>query len=155
MLASPLPAFPAEGVRHKAAPQHRAPCLVLVSPPVDLGRKIQERGTGTGHWLSPHSLGIRRSCVCCWTYDPVGCHSHSTPLHQAALAGDSDVVRLLVERGVRLDLKDAVWQGTPAEWAGHEGRDEIEKFLRSWEQEGESAAGPTRKRRPSAGGSAS
>jgi len=58
-------------------------------------------------------------------------------LHQAALAGHSDVVRFLVERGVRLDLKDAIWQGTPAEWAGHEGRDEIEKFLRSREQEGD------------------
>ena len=34
-------------------------------------------------------------------------------------------------------LKDAIWQGTPAEWAGHEGRDEIEKFLRSREQEGD------------------
>jgi hypothetical protein len=32
-------------------------------------------------------------------YNPLGCHSHSTPLHQAALAGHFEVVRLLVENG--------------------------------------------------------
>jgi hypothetical protein len=66
-------------------------------------------------------------------YNPVGCHSHSTPLHQAALAGHADVVRLLVERGARLDLKDTMWQGTPADWARHDGRNEIEAYLRSRE----------------------
>ena len=66
-------------------------------------------------------------------YNPVGCHSHSTPLHQAALAGHADVVRLLVERGARLDVKDTMWQGTPAGWARHEGRTEVEKYLRSLE----------------------
>lgn len=66
-------------------------------------------------------------------YNPVGCHSHSTPLHQAALAGHMEVVRLLVERGARLDLKDIVWQGTPAGWARHGARAEVEAFLRSKE----------------------
>lgn len=66
-------------------------------------------------------------------YNPVGCHSHSTPLHQAALAGHMEVVRLLVERGARLDLKDIVWQGTPAGWARHGGKAEVEAFLRSKE----------------------
>lgn len=64
-------------------------------------------------------------------YNPVGFHSHSTPLHQAALAGHEDVVRLLVERGAKLDLKDTVWQGTPVDWAKHEKRAAIESFLRS------------------------
>jgi hypothetical protein len=64
-------------------------------------------------------------------YNPVGCHSHSTPLHQAALAGHMEVVRLLVERGARLDIKDILWHGTPAGWAKHEGRAEIEAFLRA------------------------
>jgi Ankyrin repeats (3 copies) len=64
-------------------------------------------------------------------YNPVGFHSHSTPLHQAALAGHEDVVRLLVERGAKLDLKDTLWQGSLAEWAKHEGRAAIEAFLRS------------------------
>ncbi|HEY6348841.1 MAG TPA: ankyrin repeat domain-containing protein [Candidatus Angelobacter sp.] len=63
-------------------------------------------------------------------YNPVGFHSHSTPLHQAALAGHEVVVHLLVQRGAKLDLKDTVWQGTPADWAKHEKRAAIESFLR-------------------------
>lgn len=66
-------------------------------------------------------------------YNPVGFHSHSTPLHQAAWAGRMEVVRLLVERGAKLDLKDTLWQGTPADWARHAGKAEIESFLRSEE----------------------
>jgi hypothetical protein len=64
-------------------------------------------------------------------YNPPGGHSHGTPLHQAALAGHEEVVRLLVERGARLDLKDVLWHATPADWAAHEGKTEIEAFLRS------------------------
>ena len=64
-------------------------------------------------------------------YNPPGAHAHSTPLHQAALAGHEAVVRLLVERGVRLDVKDLLFQGTPADWAAHEGRTEIEAYLRA------------------------
>ncbi len=69
-------------------------------------------------------------------YNPVGCHSHSTPLHQAAWAGHMEVVRLLVERGAKLDLKDILWRGTPAGWARHGGRLEIEAFLHSEETDG-------------------
>jgi hypothetical protein len=67
-------------------------------------------------------------------YNPVGGPSHSTPLHQAAGAGCGEVVRLLVDRGARLDLKDILWQGTPADWARHEGRTEIEAYLRAQEK---------------------
>ena len=64
-------------------------------------------------------------------YNPLGGHSHATPLHQAAGAGNLDLVRLLVERDARLDLKDVLWQGTPADWARHGGKTEIEQYLRS------------------------
>ncbi len=64
-------------------------------------------------------------------YNPVGIHSHSTPLHQAALAGHFDVVRLLVERGARLDLTDTMWQGTAEGWATHAGKTEIAEYLRA------------------------
>ncbi|MGA2370708.1 MAG: ankyrin repeat domain-containing protein [Candidatus Korobacteraceae bacterium] len=68
-------------------------------------------------------------------YNPLGGHSHSTPLHRAAVAGHLDVVRLLVERGAMLDWKDTLWQATPAEWARHEDRTEIEAYLRAQETE--------------------
>ena len=64
-------------------------------------------------------------------HNPVGAHSHSTPLHQAAHAGHLEVVRLFVERGVRLDVKDLLWQGTPADWAHHANHAEIEAYLRA------------------------
>lgn len=63
-------------------------------------------------------------------YNPPAAHSHSTPLHQAALAGHLSVVKLLVERGARLDIKDIIWQGTPADWAQHAGKTEVEAYLR-------------------------
>src|SRR5579864_3471984 len=41
-------------------------------------------------------------------YNPDGNHAHSTPLHQAVIVGHDAVVRLLVERGARLDIKDII-----------------------------------------------
>jgi ankyrin repeat protein len=64
-------------------------------------------------------------------YNPEGNHSHSTPLHQAVLAGHDAVVRLLVERGARLDIKDTIYQGTPLGWAIYGGQSEIEEYLRA------------------------
>jgi ankyrin repeat protein len=55
-------------------------------------------------------------------YNPEGNHGHSTPLHQATLAGYDSVVRLLVERGARLDIRDTVWHGTPLGWALYSGK---------------------------------
>ncbi len=67
-------------------------------------------------------------------YNPVGGHSHATPLHQAAMHGNEDMVRLLVERGARLDIEDILWHATPADWARHEGKTEVEKYLRTRER---------------------
>lgn len=71
-------------------------------------------------------------------YNPPGGHSHTTPLHQAALIGHEDLVRLLVERGASADTKDLLWRGTPADWAHHEGRTELETYLRARETKQES-----------------
>jgi hypothetical protein len=50
-------------------------------------------------------------------YNPKGNHGHSTPLHQAVLAGHRPVVELLIDRGARLDTRDTIYQGTPLGWA--------------------------------------
>jgi ankyrin repeat protein len=54
--------------------------------------------------------------------NPPGMHSHATPLHQAALAGHLAVVSLLLERGARRDVPDAIYQSTPLGWAEHGGQ---------------------------------
>jgi hypothetical protein len=66
-------------------------------------------------------------------YNPDGNHSHSTPLHQAVLAGHEAVIRLLVERGARLDIEDTIYHGTPLGWARYAGKTEIENYLRAQE----------------------
>lgn len=62
-------------------------------------------------------------------YNPIGCHAHSTPLHQAALDGHLDVVRLLVERGARTDLEDELFHATPLQWAEHGKQPEVVAYL--------------------------
>lgn len=68
-------------------------------------------------------------------YNPIGGHSHTTPLHQAAGAGHQAVVRLLVQRGAKLDIKDILWEATPADWARHAGHANIEAYLRAQERQ--------------------
>ena len=66
-------------------------------------------------------------------YNPVGGHSHTTPLHQAAGAGYEALVHLLVKRGARLDQKDILWHATPAGWAQYAGHTELAQYLRRQE----------------------
>jgi peptide-methionine (S)-S-oxide reductase len=42
---------------------------------------------------------------------------HATPLHNAVCSGSLEAVRMLVEAGARVDLKDAAYQATPLTWA--------------------------------------
>lgn len=44
-------------------------------------------------------------------------HSHATPLHQAVSSGSLNAVKVLIDAGARLDLKDKIYEGTPEEWA--------------------------------------
>ena len=64
-------------------------------------------------------------------FNPDGLHANSTPLHQAAWADRLDVVRLLVDHGARLDVRDTIHGGTPLGWAIHGNRPAIAEFLRS------------------------
>ncbi|MBV9560855.1 MAG: ankyrin repeat domain-containing protein [Bradyrhizobium sp.] len=67
-------------------------------------------------------------------YNPESNHPHTTPLHQAVLGGHEAVVRLLVRRGARLDIRDTIWDGTPLGWAlygGGKAKAEMAECLRS------------------------
>ncbi len=64
-------------------------------------------------------------------YNPSGNHGHSTPLHQAVWSDHAETVRLLVERGARLDARDTIYQGTPLGWAEFGGHAEIADYLRA------------------------
>ena len=64
-------------------------------------------------------------------YNPDGFHSHSTPLHQAISSDHLDVVRLLVDSGARLDIKDTIYHGTPLGWANYLRRTAIADYLRT------------------------
>jgi ankyrin repeat protein len=64
-------------------------------------------------------------------FNPEGYHDHSTPLHQAIASNQPEVVRLLVERGARLDIRDTIYGGTPLGWALHCERPDIAEYLRA------------------------
>jgi hypothetical protein len=64
-------------------------------------------------------------------YNPDGFHSHSTPLHQAVCSGHAEVVKLLVERGARLDIRDTIYQSTPLGWAIYCEKPAIAEYLRA------------------------
>ena len=63
-----------------------------------------------------------------------GFHSHGTALHQAVAAGSLAAVKMLVEAGADVGVKDRIYDGTPLDWADYLQRDpevgeeEKEKF---------------------------
>ena len=63
-------------------------------------------------------------------YNPPHAHAHSTPLHQAVAAGHLDMVRLLADRGARLDIRDTLFESTPLGWAEYLGQQVIADYLR-------------------------
>ena len=63
-------------------------------------------------------------------YNPPNAHSHSTPLHQAVAGGHLGVVRLLVERGARIDIRDSLFESTPLGWAEYLNQEQIAEYLR-------------------------
>lgn len=63
-------------------------------------------------------------------YNPPGAHAHSAPLHQAIAADRLEVVKVLVAKGARLDLKDTIYSGTPLGWAEYCNKPKIAEYLR-------------------------
>jgi Ankyrin repeats (3 copies) len=64
-------------------------------------------------------------------FNPPGTHAHTPPLHQAIAAGHLDVVKLLIDRGARLDIKDTIHHGTPLGWAKYCEQPAIADYLRA------------------------
>lgn len=62
-------------------------------------------------------------------FSPPRMHSHGTPLHQAALNGDLELTKYLVEHGARTDIIDVRHDATPLEWARYAGQDHVVEFL--------------------------
>jgi hypothetical protein len=64
-------------------------------------------------------------------FNPVGLHSHSTPLHQAACYGHEAAVRLLLQYGAAADARDILYKATPLEWARHRGQNPTSELLQN------------------------
>lgn len=56
-------------------------------------------------------------------------HGHSTALHQATLHDDVELLELLVQRGARTDVRDALWNATARDWALHERQPRAAAYL--------------------------
>jgi peptide-methionine (S)-S-oxide reductase len=65
-------------------------------------------------------------------------YSHATPLHHATGSGSLDTVKVLVEAGAKMDVRDSAYEGTPLDWAEYLKKDDIAAYLR--EQVGKRAA---------------
>jgi ankyrin repeat protein len=55
--------------------------------------------------------------------------TRNTPLHDAAWAGDLDMVKLLIELGADPNLRDRSYNATPLGWAEHNGQREVAEYL--------------------------
>jgi hypothetical protein len=63
-------------------------------------------------------------------YSSPGFHSHATALHEAVDSGSLDAVKVLVEAGADLGVRDRIYQTTPLDWAEYLQRLEIAAYLR-------------------------
>jgi len=60
-------------------------------------------------------------------------YSHGTPLHHAVWSGSLETVKLLINGGANLKLKDTIWNVTPLGWAEYGNRKEIAEYLKEIE----------------------
>ena len=101
--------LPSAGARDR----HRALALATQSGQVDAAKILLNAGEDPNR------------------FNPEGCHSHATPLHQAIARGHLEMTKLLVERGARLDTKDTTFHGTPLAWAVYCEKPAIAEYLRA------------------------
>jgi peptide-methionine (S)-S-oxide reductase len=90
----------AEGLARTASPRDRQIALVLAA--LNGQAAALTRLLDLGVDLNAYSTEI---------------YSHATALHHAVWSGSMEAVRVLVEAGAALDVKDTAYQGTPLGWA--------------------------------------
>ncbi|MGH3863595.1 ankyrin repeat domain-containing protein [Actinokineospora sp.] len=61
----------------------------------------------------------------------VNAAERETALHQAALTGNLDLVRMLLDLGADPSMTDTSFDSTPLGWAEHNKQDQVAEFLRS------------------------
>ncbi len=64
-------------------------------------------------------------------FNPRGFYEHSMPIHQAVWFGHLDTVKLLVERGADLTIRDKAHHGTPLGWAVYGKKPKIVRYLKA------------------------
>jgi len=62
-------------------------------------------------------------------FSPEGMHPHATALHHAVASGSVDAVKVLVEAGAALDVRDRAYDGTPLEWAEYLEKTDVAAYL--------------------------
>ncbi len=63
----------------------------------------------------------------------VNARSRTAPLHEAAMRGNVDVIRLLLDHGADPSIHDTGYDATPAGWAEHHGQHEAQQLLEATE----------------------
>lgn len=90
--------------------------------------------------LRGRDAGLRRLIEMGVNIDAVSpdLYAHATPLHHAVSSGSLAAVKVLVEAGARLDVRDTAYNGTPLGWAEYSGAKapyaEIAAYLRERER---------------------
>jgi ankyrin repeat protein len=59
----------------------------------------------------------------------VNARSRTAPLHEAAMRGNLEVIRLLLDHGADPNIHDTGYDATPAGWAEHHGQHEAQQAL--------------------------
>lgn len=81
----------------------------------------------TARWLLAHGAEVNRRA----TFGGPRHGENVTALHVAAQSASIPFLELLLEHGADPTARDAVYEGTPADWAAHGGPEESRNFLQA------------------------